>query len=440
MRTVPRHKALHILTDVLANRLPLDESIEAHCFPGAGGKGSVAISPVDRAWLTEVTSGVLRNLRRLDTAIDAYALKKKPSGKIRKILQIAVYQLLHQDRVFPATVVSETVDFIRSEEGDAPSRFANALLRKIADAREEWLSVPAPTWRSKLADKAAWANLPEWWWAKWEKAYGFSEAMKIAASALTRPEIWFRVKGELPEFLLAGPVAGSAKQKPRDTDAVDEIGALDSGERDIRSLPGFGEGAWIVQDLASQILANRFFSLLQAQGKSSPRILDRCAAPGGKSVTLSWLGAEVIATDYSEARRKILESTVARAAPAVKVILDSEVETSGPYDAVWIDAPCSGSGILRRHPDVRWLKKETEISPLTEIQRKLLKEAFQLVPVGGLVFYTVCSLFPEEGKAHLAELGAITGVEFKVREEIILGPHQDPSTDGFYGVAIERLS
>lgn len=416
MRTVPRLLALHILTDVLSNRRPLDEAIEAHGH---------STSSVDRAWLTEVTSGVVRNLRRLDATIDAYALKKKPSGKIRKILEIAAYQLLHQDRVFPATVVSETVDLIKSEEGEAPARFANALLRKIADSRSDWLELPAPGVKATLVEKSAWANLPDWWWQKWEKTYGFEEAKKISAASLSRPEIWFRLKdsSSLPEFLEPGPVEGSAKLKKTDSAESETI------EREIRALPGFSDGTWIIQDLASQILVSRFRKF------TGKRVLDRCAAPGGKSVALSWLGAEVVATDPSEGRKKLLESAISRAAPKVTIVTDAQIKDAGPYSAVWIDAPCSGSGILRRHPDVRWLRKESDLANLTGIQRRLMREAFEMLPKGGIVIYTVCSLFAEEGKAHLGEF---TGVA-KVLEEVLLGPHQNPSTDGFYGVVLEKL-
>lgn len=430
MRSVPRLRALHILTDVLSNRRPLDEAIEAHCNPGTN-LGAPTTS-VDRAWLTEVTSGVVRNLRRLDATIDAYALKKKPSGKIRKILEIAAYQLLHQDRVFPATVVSETVDLIKSEEGEAPARFANALLRKIADSRADWLELPPPGIKATLVEKSAWANLPDWWWQKWEKTYGFEEAKKIAQSSLSRPEIWFRLKGmaALPDFLEAGPVEGSARQKKRETPDGD-----DSGEREIRALPGFTEGTWIIQDLASQLLVNRFYKLLsKTLGSKSVRILDRCAAPGGKSVALSWLGADVVATDPSEGRKKLLDAAISRAAPNVTVVTDEQIKDGGPYSAVWIDAPCSGSGILRRHPDVRWLRKETDLANLTGVQRRLMREAFELIPSGGIVIYTVCSLFAEEGKAHLEEFTNIANVI----DEVILGPHQNPSTDGFYGVALQK--
>ncbi len=432
MRSVPRLRALHILTDVLSNRKPLDEAIEAHCNPvtNLGGPSSSS----DRAWLTEVTSGVVRNLRRIDATIDAYALKKKPSGKIRKILQIAAYQLLHQDRVFPATVVSETVDLIKSEEGEAPSRFANALLRKISDSRADWLELPAPGIKATLYEKSAWANLPDWWWQKWEKTYGFEEAKQIAVSSLERPEIWFRLKDEkkIPDFLTSGPVSGSAKQKERNADS-EEV----DFDREIRTLPGFKEGEWIIQDLASQILVSRFAALLKKEigKKGKPiRILDRCAAPGGKTIALNWLGLEVVATDPSEPRRKLLESAVARAAPQVTIITDGHIKDAGPYDGVWIDAPCSGSGILRRHPDVRWLRKESDLANLTGVQRRLIREALALIPSGGIVIYTVCSLFEEEGKAHLSEFTESA----TVLDEVLLSPHQTPSTDGFYGVVLRK--
>jgi 16S rRNA (cytosine967-C5)-methyltransferase len=416
-RAVPRKLALMVITDVVANKKALDDAIEDHC-------AKTGLSGADRGWLTEVTSGVIRNLRRLDSAIDAYALKKKPAGKIRKILQIAVYQLLHQDRVFPATVVSETVDFVRAEEGEPPAKFVNALLRKVSDARAEWGAPSDPGLRASVAEKAAWASVPDWWWRKLEKAYGYDEAIAIAAAALERPDTWFRVKSptDTPDFLVPGPQAFSAHVRE---------GADASG---IANLPGFKDGKWIVQDLASQILVNRFVGMLPNGGKAV-KVLDRCAAPGGKSVAMAWLGVDVVAADSSESRRKLLEEAVTRAAPAVRVVSEAELPSAGPFAAVWIDAPCSGSGIFRRHPDVRWLRNESDIGALIEIQAKLLREAFSFVPVGGLVFYSVCSLFPEEGRDQLKAIASLG----KVREEIRLGPDQDPSCDGFYGAVIEKI-
>jgi 16S rRNA (cytosine967-C5)-methyltransferase len=417
LRSVPRKAALRILTEVLSNRKPLDEALDLHASD---------MESKDRAWLTEVSSGVLRNMGRIDQVIDAYALKKKPSGKIRKLLQLATYQLLHQDRVFPATVVSETVDFIRSEEGDAPSRFANAILRKVADARTDWLSASPPQASAPLAEKAAWANLPGWWWKRWEKEYGYALAMRIAEASLSRPETWFRVRsGKLPDFLEAGPIAGSARQKKEGEEL----------SRDVTALPGFREGEWIIQDLASQTLAMEFSKRL-APGA---RLLDRCAAPGGKSVSMAWLGFQVVATDEKEQRLKLLNETLGRASPDVEIVEATVIAEKGPYDAVWIDAPCSGSGILRRHPDVRWLKREQDLAELVRIQESLLKEAYSLVASGGWIFYSVCSLFAEEGRAHVERLASVLGTDrFKVHESYLLGPHETPSSDGFFGVAIRK--
>jgi 16S rRNA (cytosine967-C5)-methyltransferase len=417
-RSVPRKLALMVLTDVLANKKALDDSIEDHCSRSTG------VTPADRAWLTEITSGVIRNLRRLDLAIDTYSLKKKPAGKIRKILQLAVYQLLHQDRVFPATVVSETVDFVRAEEGEPPSKFVNALLRKVSEARAEWRDPADPGPDAPIAEKAAWASVPDWWWKRLEKAYGYEDAVMIAHAALQRPDIWFRLKSEagIPEFLEKGPTPFSARVRE---------GAESGG---IGKLPGFKEGQWIVQDLASQHLVDHFAGILKARGQSL-KILDRCAAPGGKSVALSWLGVEVIAADASESRRKLLSEAVSRAAPSVRVVAENEIESAGPFTAVWVDAPCSGSGILRRHPDVRWLRNESDLAALAEIQSKLLREALALVPAGGLVFYSVCSLFAEEGRDQVRTLGPLV----KIQEEIRLGPDQTPSRDGFYAAVLEKV-
>jgi 16S rRNA (cytosine967-C5)-methyltransferase len=419
-RSVPRKLALGVITEVLSNRRPLDDALDTRAADA---------SPADRAWLTETASGVLRNLRRLDLAIDAYALKKKPSGKLRKMLEIAAYQLIHQDRVFPATVVSETVDLVRQEEGEATAKFANALLRRIAEARGEWKSVPRPPKSATAAEKAAWASLPEWWWSKWEREMGYERASAVADSATGRPELWFRFADAArmdPSLFEKGPVEGSARLREGDR----------SGP--ITSLGGFAEGAWIVQDLASQILCERFSEILRA--RKAARLLDRCAAPGGKAVAMAWKGFEVLATDPDARRLGLVEENAKRTGARIEIIADADLARAWERrpEAVWIDAPCSGSGILRRHPDVRWLREEKDLAELGKIQSGLIDEAWSKLPSGGTLLYSVCSLFREEGRDPIERLLKSAGADAEVIAEIALAPDLDPSTDGFYGVAIGK--
>jgi 16S rRNA (cytosine967-C5)-methyltransferase len=420
-RSVPRKAALSVLTDVLSNDRALDEAIESR---------AQTLSASDRAWLTDTTSGVLRNLRRLDLAIDSYALKKKPSGKLRKILEIGAYQLLHQDRVFPATVVSETVDFARQEEGEATAKFANALLRRIAEARDEWRELPPPNAKAPLAEKAAWASLPDWWWKRWERDLGFERAIRISERSAERPDLWFRFRDETPPSgtaFTAGPVPGSARTQ--DAEA--------SG--DVKMLPGFDEGGWIVQDLASQILVERFAEILRANRGPDAKLLDRCAAPGGKAVAMAWKGFPVFATDSDRSRLARVTENIRRTGAEIEVISEPTELWKVTYDAIWIDAPCSGSGILRRHPDVRWIRKEKDLESLRRIQRELLVEACEKLPSGGMLFFSVCSLFREEGRDHLDSLGwSAADAPMEIVWETALTPDSEPSTDGFFGVALRK--
>jgi 16S rRNA (cytosine967-C5)-methyltransferase len=421
-RTVPRKAALAVLTDVLSNERPLDDAIESR---------AQALSPSDRAWLTDTTSGVLRNLRRLDLAIDAYALKKKPTGKLRKMLQIGAYQLIHQDRVFPATVVSETVDFARQEEGEATAKFANALLRRIAESSAEWKALPPPDAKAPVDHKASWASLPDWWWKRWERDLGFERAARISEKASERPELWFRfARGKQPDLnsFSLGPVPGSARTKD----------SLASG--DVKALPGFREGEWIVQDLASQVLVERFAETLSAERGPDATLLDRCAAPGGKAIAMAWKGFTVSATDSDRARLAIVEENIKRTGVSIEVLPETDGIWNKTYDAIWIDAPCSGSGILRRHPDVRWIRREKDVEGLQKIQRSLIEEAFEKLPSGGLLFFSVCSLFRDEGRAHFDALGWTQpgSPAADLLWEVTLTPDAEPSTDGFYGAALRK--
>src|SRR5262249_11371025 len=148
----------------------------------------------------------------------------------------------------------------------------------------------------------------------------------------------------------------------------------------------------------------------QGLGEGPLKALDLCAAPGGKTVGLTWNGFQVTATDRPEkggARFALLEQTVQRVAPSAKVIQRAEVVNLESQDLVWVDSPCTGSGILRRHPDVRWLRQERELVALQDVQKKLLKEAWDKVRPGGFLAYSVCSILKEEGSEALtrAELG-----------------------------------
>lgn len=414
-RKVPRELAVRVLTRVLSDHEPLDEALAAI---------TAEHQPADRAWLQEVCSGTLRWKGRLDLAIDSVALKKKPSGWLRKMLLIGAYQLIGQERTSPAAAVSETVDAIRKKEGEAPAKFANALLRKISEHAKSWreleLAAGAP-----LAEAAAWASLPDWLWKALVEDHGLEWATRYARAGLERPELWVRARdakagSALGESAQPGPVPGSFR--------------LREGGR-VSEREGFQEGGFFVQDISSQALVHGITEAARERLGAGPlRALDLCAAPGGKSVGLLWSGWEVSAADRDERRLALLRSTVERVGQGIRILKKEQLPALEAQDLVWVDAPCSGTGILRRHPDVRWLRREKELAGLHEVQQQLIREAWEKVRPGGLLAYSVCSVLKDEGPRAI-EAAKLSGQSLKTW---FLVPQEEPCGDGFWGVLIQK--
>lgn len=413
----PRELAIRVLTRVLSEDQPLDEALEAL----AGG-----LTSAHRAWLQEVCSGTLRWKGRLDSVLDSIALKKKPSGWLRKMLLLAAYQIVVQERAPKPAVVSETVSAIRNREGEAPAKFANAVLRKVAAHSEEWRNL---TWNpnASLEEKAAWGSLPPWLWKRLETQHGTEWTQKFALACLERPLLWIRARdlGWHAEWAQSGPIPGAFEIRE---------GGL------ITERGGFETGDFFVQDISNQLLVKEVSdrALSQFRSGSPGRIsfdaLDLCAAPGGKAAGLSWQGWEVTASDRGEKRLALLRSTAQRLGGRIRVISPEAVADLPEQDLVWVDAPCTGSGIIRRHPDVRWLRKEKDVCSLTQVQRELLLKGWNKVKPGGFLAYSVCSVLKDEGTQIIESSGLRN---FQVHEWFLI-PQEDPKGDGFWGALLEK--
>jgi 16S rRNA (cytosine967-C5)-methyltransferase len=225
----------------------------------------------------------------------------------------------------------------------------------------------------------------------------------------------------------------------------------------ISLLPGYHEGAWWVQDAAAALPARLFGDVVGKQ------VADLCAAPGGKTAQLAQAGARVIAVDRSANRLARVRENLARLGlHADMVAADATEWQAGPFDAVLVDAPCSSTGTIRRHPDVAWLKSEADIAQLVDLQRRLLDRAVALTKPGGTIVYCVCSLEPEEGEQQIEPLlarepairrkpvneGEVPGTpEFlnahgDLRTLPSAWPDSDPrlgGLDGFFAARLERI-
>jgi 16S rRNA (cytosine967-C5)-methyltransferase len=396
--------AARILAQALQSKDPLEESMTRVL----GLESARTFADFDRSWLYEVVSGVLRFRGRIDFIIDTYSLKKKPSGEIRRFLEIAVFQLLGQETP-PALVVSETVQAIRQNDGEAPSKFANAILRKVADHQEQWRSWKV-TEQTPFDEQVAWCSLPEWLFKKLRKERGSPWVFAFSQAVLERPEVWYRTETEtllLPE--------GYRGTEP----------------------PGF------VQDISNQKLVEAVSAHLKAHLREhpgipagqAPAILDLCSAPGGKSLGLAYAGFQVTATDSHADRLLRVHENVNRLNLSDRIHVEeySKVyDSSKKYDLIWIDAPCSSIGIIRRHPEIKWNRTFHDVERMHLAQEQLLRWGKEHLNKNGLIVYSTCSLLQLENDFK------IEGLEAQKTWEWV--PQNEPRGDGIHAVLYRAKS
>jgi 16S rRNA (cytosine967-C5)-methyltransferase len=369
-----RDFAITVIGDVVHRRLALDERLER-----LGGDDAFrALSSSDRGLARAIASAALRGLGIIRKEMRARLAEGLPpnAGPFEAVMIAAIAQILYLD-VPDYAAVDTAIDKLRADpRSDRYVRLANAVLRAIARDREAILAVADP-----LAD-----NTPEWLAGRWRSAYGEDAARAIAAAHLAEPPLDLSVKSD-PEGW-AARLGGVAL--PSGTVRLPPGGS-------VPDLAGFAEGAWWVQDVAAALPAR----LLHAQPGEA--VLDLCAAPGGKTAQLAAGGAKVTAVDRSAARLKRLEQNLARLGLESTVhVSDALAFTAGPFPAILLDAPCSATGTIRRHPDVAWAKTLADVATLAALQQRLLDHAFGLLAPGGRLVYATCSLEREEGEAQIA--------------------------------------
>jgi 16S rRNA (cytosine967-C5)-methyltransferase len=430
---VPRGLAVQVLTAVLSDGASLDQSLERISIQHR-------LDAQSRAWLVDVTAGVLRWKSRLELAVDSTALKKKPSGWLRKMMLVGAYQLIVQERVAPAIAVSESVSEVKKKEGEAPAKFVNASLRKISESAKQWKELPFRE-KASLDEQSAWASLQPWFWKKIKDQHGADWAREFAQATLLRPELWLRVipGGEISADGSSGSVPGAYM-------------SVEGGA--VTAKAGFSEGRFFVQDISSQFLVHEISMAVRAaakaagaeaveksSGKERLTALDLCAAPGGKSLGLAWNGFEVISTDGDSSRLELIRQNIERLKPeidrmggSVRIISREDARTVPFQDLVWIDAPCTGSGIVRRHPDVRWLRREKDLPVLRDQQSILVKEGWERVRPGGFLAYSVCSVFKEEGPDLIRKCG----LDAHAQQTWLLSPQEKPYGDGFWAALLRK--
>jgi 16S rRNA (cytosine967-C5)-methyltransferase len=232
-------------------------------------------------------------------------------------------------------------------------------------------------------------DTPAWLLARWTETYGAETAHAIAAANGREPALDLTVKSDAENW------AAKLTGRVLPTGSVRTI-----AHGAVTALPGFAEGAWWVQDAAAALPAHLFGDI---KGR---RVADLCAAPGGKTAQLAIAGARVTAVDRAPARLSRLSENLARLSLQADLVCADAAEWTPDekFDAVLLDAPCSSTGTIRRHPDVAWLKSETDIIKLSGLQRRLIDRASALIKPGGTLVYCTCSLEPEENERIVADL------------------------------------
>jgi 16S rRNA (cytosine967-C5)-methyltransferase len=368
-----RAAAFDVLRAVLEQRRPLDAAL--------GALDASRMSARDRAFLRLLVATTLRRLGQIDGIIEICLERPLPrrGQTVRFLLRMGICQLLFLGTP-PHAAVDTTVALIAGRGGEAGYKgLINAVLRRVDRERRSLLE--------RTADPSV--NTPSWLWSSWVAAYGSDVAAAIGDAHLREPPLDISVKGDLA----AWRDRLGATLLPTESLRLQTDGRVDA-------LPGFSEGAWWVQDAAAALPVRLLGDL------SGRRVIDLCAAPGGKTAQLAAAGAEVIAVDRSESRLEQLRANLARLSlQASTVAADAGAwRPDDPADAVLLDAPCSATGTIRRHPDVPWLKRPGDITKLTTLQDRLLRATVAMVKPGGLVVFCTCSLQPEEGPDRIEAL------------------------------------
>jgi 16S rRNA (cytosine967-C5)-methyltransferase len=371
-----RRIAADIIDSVVRRHRPLDGELDgAEAHPGLA-----ALPERDRALVRKLAATVLRRIGTLRHVLCQFLESgfPKDAPRVETVLLVGAAQILFLD-VPDHAAVDLSVRLVQADRRAAKyPGLINAVLRRVTregpDALKTLDVVPLDT--------------PAWLFERWKHHYGEAAARAIAVAHGHEPPLDLTVKSDAESWAqrLRGRVLPTGSIRT-------DTGGL------VSLLPGYTEGAWWVQDAAAALPARM---LGDVAGK---RVADLCAAPGGKTLQLAHAGAQVTAVDRSANRLvRVRENLMRLALHADMIAADVTEWQGGPFDAVLVDAPCSSTGTIRRHPDVAWLKQEADIVQLTGLQRRLLDRAAALVQPGGRIVYCVCSLEPEEGEQQIEAL------------------------------------
>jgi 16S rRNA (cytosine967-C5)-methyltransferase len=434
---VPGLAARRIAADILDGVLHKHRTLDDQLDGAAAHPGLKSLADRDRALMRRLVATILRRLGTLGHVLSRLLDRGVPTDapRAQSALLIGAAQILWMD-VPDHAAVDLSVRLVQSDRRAAKyAGLVNAVLRRCA---REGAGLIEDV-KSQVLD------VPPWLLTRWIAHYGEATANAMALALGHEPSLDITVKSDAAQW--ASRLHGELL--PTGT-----VRTLLQGS--VTVLPGFAEGQWWVQDAAAALPARLFGDLA---GKT---VADLCAAPGGKTAQLAHAGARVTAVDRSPARMARLRDNLARLGLSADTVVADAVEWQAGHDAfdgILLDAPCTSTGTMRRHPDIAWLRQEADIATMVPLQKRLLQKAASLLKPGGMLIYCTCSLEPEEGNEPIAALLGtdqslqrlpIAASEVAGLSEIVTAegdlrtlpchlPQADPQLGGLDGFYVARL-
>jgi len=415
-----------------------------------------SMDPRDRGLATELVYGVLRQRGRIDFALSRFCLKPlaKVEPRVLILLRLGAYQVLLLDRVPDSAAVDETVKLARQEGLTRATGFINGILRSLVRGRNE-IAWPDPDASPREYLEHV-LSLPKWLARDWLEEMGKESALAVAEALCAAPPFTLRVnalKISREEYL--GRLSEAGHQAVPTLYAPE--GVILTG-RGGGPLPGAAEGWYQVQDEASMLIAH----LLAPQ--KGEKVLDACAAPGGKTTHIAALAqneASVLALDLHPQRVRLIDEGAARLgcgqidARPWDLTRPPDFLQPDSFDRVLVDAPCSGLGVLRRNPEIRWRRTKDDIRRMAALQKTILENVAPLVRPGGVLLYSLCTLTPEE-TTGVVEAFLRDHAEFEVedlrplfpdwselfdsRGMLRTYPHLHGGMDAFFAVRLKKVT
>ena len=362
----PRRAAVHLLDQIIDEGRLMSELI--------GGAALKHLDAGDTARAQRLTVETLRGLDRADRMLKPF-LKRKPGGTVMNVLRLGTVEICAEGAAAHGVVNSAVEIVSKSQRTSAMKGLVNAVLRRVAEqGSEKWNRLPVP----KLAN---WLRSPL------VDGYGRKTVEAMEAAHFAGAPLDLSVKGDIAA--VAEAVGGVVLP-------TGSVRLSDYGQ--VSKLAGFEAGDWWVQDAAAAIPAR----ILAPQ--SGERVLDMCAAPGGKTMQAAAMGAQVTALDLSDGRMARVSENLSRTGLDAEIVVGDALDFSeGGWDAILLDAPCSATGTLRRHPDLPLAKDGSEFGNLIDMQGAFLDHALSLLKPGGRLVFCTCSLLPDEGEVQIDE-------------------------------------